>query len=55
MLNLAYNENKFHKTLGCWSRDMLNFDFLGKGLKVVFPGHLVHDFSRKILQSYAIN
>ena len=26
--NLTYNDNKLCKTLDCWSRDILNFDFL---------------------------
>ena len=29
-LKLEYNSNKLLKTLHYWSRDMLNFDFLGK-------------------------
>ena len=27
---MAYNKNKFYKTLDYWSRDILNFDFLEK-------------------------
>ena len=30
------------------SKDMLNFDFLEKGLKVLSPAHFVYDFSRKM-------
>ena len=30
----------------CWSRDMLNFDFLGKGLGSL--PHVKYDFSKKI-------
>ena len=48
-LQLAYNINKLHKTLGYWSRDMLNFDFWEKDLGVVSPPHSVHDFLRKML------
>ena len=35
---------------------MLNFDFLEKGLVIVSPTHVVHDFSRKIFfMLYSIN
>ena len=35
---------------------MLNFDFLEKGLEIVFPPHFVYDFSRKtFLKLYPIN
>ena len=40
--------NKIYKTLEYWSRDMLNFDFLEKGLGIVFLTHFVYDFSRKM-------
>ena len=34
---------------------MLNFDILEKGLGIVFPPHLVYDFSRKMfLKLYSI-
>ena len=33
----------------CWSRDMINFDFLVKGLRIVSPAHFVYDFFTKIL------
>ena len=29
-------------------RDMLNFDFLEKGLLIVYPSHFVNEFSRKL-------
>ena len=45
-LNLAYNKDKLHKTLFYWFRDMLNFDFLKKGLGLVSQPHFVYDFSR---------
>ena len=32
--NLANNKNRIYKNLGYWSRNMLNFDFLKKGLAV---------------------
>ena len=38
-------QNKLLKTLYYWSRDMLNFDFLEKGLGVISPLHFVYDFS----------
>ena len=47
-LNLAYNKIKLHTTLNYWSRDMLNFEFLEKGLEIVFPSYFVYDFSRKM-------
>ena len=38
------------------SRDMLNFDFLEKGLGIVSPLHFVYDFSREmVLILYSIN
>ena len=56
VLKLAYNRNKLFKTLHFYLRDMLNFDFLDKGLGIVSPGHFVYDFSRKIfLMSNSIN
>ena len=48
VINLANNKNKIYKTLQFWSRDMLNFDFLEKGLEIVSPSHFVYDFSRKM-------
>ena len=47
-LNLAYNNYKLNKTLNIWSRDILNFEFSGKGLGIVSPSHFANDFSRKI-------
>ena len=43
-LNLAYNLSKI---LGYWSRDMLDFHFLEKGVGIVSPLHFVYDFSKK--------
>ena len=55
-LKLAYNRNELFKTLHYWSRDMLNFGFLDKGLGVVSPTHFVYDFSTKMfLMLYSIN
>ena len=47
-LKLAYNRNKLFKTLHYWSRNMLNFDFLDKGLAIVSSAHFVYDFSTKM-------
>ena len=44
-LTFAYNKNKLRETLDYWSRDMFNFHFLEKGLKIVFPPHSVVLFS----------
>ena len=47
---------KLYKTLGYWSRDVLNFHILEKGLGIVFKPHLLYDFSRKMfLVLYSIN
>ena len=37
-----------YSILDCSSGDMLNFDFLWKGLRLAFPPHFVYDFSRKM-------
>ena len=48
-------KNKLYKTLDC-SRDILNFDFLKKGLGIVSPQHFVYDFSTKVFPMlYSIN
>ena len=55
-LKFAYNKNELYKTLDYSSRDMLNFDFLEKGLGIVSPPHFVYDISRKtFLMLYSIN
>ena len=33
---------------------MLNFDFLEKGLGIVFPSHFVNDFSKIYFSCYAL-
>ena len=49
-------QSKLYKTLDYWSRDMLNFGFLEKGLEKVSPPQNVYHFSRKmILMLYDIN
>ena len=40
-------ENKPCKILDCCSRDVLNFEFLEKGLGIVSPPHFVNDFQEK--------
>ena len=47
-LNLACNKNRLYKTLNYWSRDMSNFDFLGRVIGIVSLPHFVYDFSRKM-------
>ena len=55
-LKLGYNRNKLFKNLHYWSRDMLNFNFLDKGLGIVSPAHFVYGFSTKMfLMLYSIN
>ena len=49
VFSLVYNENKLQKTLGYWSRDMLNFDFLENGLGIVSPPYFAYHFSSKML------
>ena len=46
-LNLTVNKNKLYKTFRYWSRDMLNFDFLKKGLGIVSPPGFVYDYEEK--------
>ena len=50
ILILAYNKNKLYKTLGYWSKDMLNFDFLEKGLGIWL---WIYDMSM-IFQEYTL-
>ena len=47
-IKLAYNGNKLFKTSHYRSRNMLNFDFLDKGLGIVLSAHFVYDISRKM-------
>ena len=55
-LKLTYNRNKLFKTLNYWSRDMLNFAILDKGLGIVPAEHFVYDFSTKMfIKLYSIN
>ena len=55
-LSIIYNKNKLYKTFDCWSRDMLNFDILEKGVGLDFPPHFIYGFSRKMfLMFYSTN
>ena len=55
-VKLAHNGNKLFKTLHYWSRDMLNFDVLDKGLEILSTAHFMCDFSIKMfLMSYSVN
>ena len=51
---LAYNKNKLFKTLDYWSRDMPKFDFLEKGLGIVFHHILCMIFQEKCFSVYAL-
>ena len=48
VVNLPHDKNKLYKTLNYWSRDMLNFCFLEKGLGITSPPHFVYDLSTKM-------
>ena len=55
-LKLTHSRNKLFKNLHYWSRDMLNFGFLDKGLGIISTAHFVYEFSTKmILMLYSIN
>ena len=55
-LQLGNEKSKLNKTLGYWSRDLLNFSFLENGLGIVYPLHFMYDFSVKIfLMLYSSN
>ena len=52
----TYIKKKLHKCSDGQSRDMLNFEFVEKGLGLVSPPHVVYDFSRQLfLMLYARN
>ena len=48
VLNLTYNKSQLYKTFDYWSRDILNFDFLQKGLGIVSAPHFEYVYSRNI-------
>ena len=41
-----YNKNKLYSSPDCWSKDMLNLDFLLEGLGLASSPHFVYDFSK---------
>ena len=45
---ISYFLCSVYKTLDSWSREMLSFDFLEQGLRIVSPLNFVYDFSRKM-------
>ena len=53
-LKLAYSRNKLFKTLPYWSRDILNFDFLDKQLRISSPAHLCKIFQQKCSPCYIL-
>ena len=56
VLKSAYNRNKQFKGSHYWSRVMLNFGFLDKGLGIISLAHFVYDFLTKLfLMLYSIN
>ena len=49
-------KNKLYKTLGYWSRHMLNFNFPEKSLGLVSLPHFLYEFSRNLfLMLFPIN
>ena len=55
-LKKEYNRDQLFKTLHQWPTDILNFDFLDKGLGVVPLTCFMYDFSTKIfLIVYSVN
>ena len=56
VLNLVNNKNKIYKSLEYWSRDMLNFDFLEKGLGIASLSYFGYGFLGKMfLMLYSFN
>ena len=43
-MDLTYNQNKLYNISDCLFRDMFNFDFLWKGMRLSPPPHFLHDF-----------
>ena len=54
VFNLTCIKNKLCKTLDYWSKDMLNFELLEKGLGINFSPYLVYDFSRFFFSGYIL-
>ena len=56
VLNLVYDKRKLYKTFDYWSKDVLNFDLLGKVLEIISPSQFANGLSRKMLLIlYSIN
>ena len=45
---LGTQKKQIDNTIDYFSRDMSNFDFLGKGVGIGFPAHFAYYFSRKM-------
>ena len=45
---ISIQQKQMFKKLSYWSKDMLNFGFLDKGLGIVSQAHFVYDFSTKM-------
>ena len=56
MSTLSLKLDFLYQALDYWSKDMLNFNFLEKGLGMFSPPHFVYGFSSKIFPIlYSIN
>ena len=51
---MASNKSKPYKSLDYGFRVILNFYFLGKGLRIISLSHFVYDFSRKMFLMYVL-
>ena len=47
-LSLGIPQQDIYKSLDCWSRNTLNFDFLENGLRLDSPPNSLYDFLRKM-------
>ena len=45
---------QYKQTIDYWSSNMLSFDFLEKGLRIVSPPHFVYGFLRKCFLCYTL-
>ena len=48
IMHFGSSQQRHKIKINCWSRNLLNFDFLGKGMGLVSPPHLMYDVSRKM-------
>ena len=53
-LTLTYNKSKLYTISECFSRDMPNFDFLWKSLRLASPPYFVNAFSKKYFSCYIL-